>query len=65
MTIPYSASNESSANANSGAGGGIGDTTFYFGGNPNLANLMNNKTLQYALIAGAAAVVLFLLWKRG
>jgi ABC-type molybdate transport system substrate-binding protein len=66
MATPYSynANNESNPVATSGAGGGIGATNITVGGNPNLIALANNKTLQYAMIAGAIAVVLFVVWKR-
>jgi hypothetical protein len=69
MTMPASVAvnPQSSTEAASGAGGGIGSMSFYMGGNPNLAMLgtsfAQSKVWPLA-IAGVAAVALFLFIRR-
>lgn len=61
--VPVTVSPQSSTDARSGAGGGVGDHNFYIGGNPNIAAAFGGGNNTWLLL-GLGALALFLLLRR-
>lgn len=60
--IPYSANNQGTSSA--GAGGGVGDTVFNIGGNPNIAALATSPQLKWIALGVVGVALALWLVKR-